>query len=68
MTLTLRKLPYVAWEVGIAVFMGRYAYVQTDVVTAFGFYMVAALAIVCAMIILQADDWREPRPPYGGVA
>ncbi len=68
MKLTLRKLPYVAWEFGIAAFVSRYAYMQTDPATAFAFYMVAALALACAVIILQADDWREPRPPYGGVA
>jgi len=66
--ITLRKWPYLAWELGIAVFAGRYAYVQTDAVTAFAFYMIAALGLLCAAIILQVDDWREPRPPYGGAA
>ena len=66
--MTRLKLPYVAWEVGIAVFAGRYAYAQTDAVTAFAFYMLAAIGLICAVIILQADDWREPRPPYGGAA
>lgn len=68
----MRNFPYVAFELVIAVVAGRYGYSLTmsgDSITAFAFYCLAALAIICAWVMLIFyEEPRRPRPPYGGVA
>jgi hypothetical protein len=70
MKLTKRKLPFVAFELCIAVFAGRYAYAQLqqgEGLVAFAYFALSGLGLTCAWIMLQ-DNFGEPRPPYGSAA
>lgn len=66
------NFPYVAFELVIAVVAGRFGYMLTmsgEPAPAFAFYLLAAVAIICAWVMLVChDEPRKPRPPYGGVA
>lgn len=66
------NFPYVAFELVIAVFAGRFGYMLTvagESVASVAFYLLATVAVICAWVMLVChDEPRRPRPPYGGVA
>jgi hypothetical protein len=63
-SLTWRKFPFVAFELGFAALCVRYA-IEHDYP---GALIVAFIAVVGALVILAHEPDPPMRPPYGGAA